>query len=397
MEQLISKISAEFEVRFEGEPLFIKSPGRVNLIGEHTDYNDGFVLPAAIDKTIILAIAPNETNLGRFYSVDMDEVYKTDISSDILKNGRQWINYILGAVDQLKKQGNEIGGFDCVFGGDIPIGAGLSSSAALENGILFGLTELFDIEISPLEMALTGQKVENEFVGVQCGIMDQFVNIHGKEGFALKLDCRSLEYELYPFRRCDIKIVLCDTGIRRELAGSEYNIRRQQCEEGVSTLREHYRDIKNLRDVDMSALKKHQDKLKPVVYKRCKYVLEENKRVHAACNDLVNDDFESFGRRMFESHKGLRDSYEVSCHELDVLVEIAEDSTGVLGSRMMGGGFGGCTINLVEEEYVSSFIKETKEKYRTSIGSPVEIYCANLGGGTSVLSEESSRREHSKL
>lgn len=397
MQQLINKISVEFKDRFEGEPLLIKSPGRVNLIGEHTDYNDGFVLPAAIDKTIILAISSNGTGVGRFYSVDMDEAYEADISSEILKNGNQWTNYILGAVDQLKKRGHNIGGFNCVFGGDIPIGAGLSSSAALENSILYGLTELYDIELSPLEMALTGQKVENEFVGVQCGIMDQFVNIHGKEGFALKLDCRSLEYELYPFRRSDINIVLCDTGIRRELAGSEYNIRRQQCEEGVRTLRAHNGDIKNLRDVDIPTLKEHRDELKDVVYKRCKYVLEENERVHAACNDLINDDFVSFGRRMFESHEGLRYSYEVSCHELDVLVEIAEESEGVLGSRMMGGGFGGCTINLVEEQFVSSFTKNTKEKYKSVIGNSVDIYCANLGGGTTMISEESSPRKHSHI
>lgn len=390
MQELISKISDEFEDQFQGEPLLIKSPGRVNLIGEHTDYNDGFVLPAAIDKTIILAISPNNTKYGRFYSVDKDDNFQTDISGDIRRNNRQWVNYILGAVDQLKKQGNNISGFDCVFGGNIPIGAGLSSSAALENGILFGLSELFDIEITPLELALTGQKVENEFVGVQCGIMDQFVNIHGKDGYALKLDCRSLEFELYPFRRSDIMIVLCDTGIRRELAGSEYNIRRKQCEEGVNSLRKHNPGIKNLRDIDLPTLHKYRDELKPVVFRRCKYVLEENKRVHAACEDLINDNFESFGRRMFESHYGLRDMYEVSCRELDVLVDIAEGSSGVLGGRMMGGGFGGCTINLVKEEQVSTFIDETKKLYTETIGEDVDIYRAHLGGGTAILSEESS-------
>lgn len=385
MRQLIDKINKEFESRFGGEPVIVKSPGRVNLIGEHTDYNDGFVLPSAIDKTIVFAIAPNGTDRGRFYSVDMNDSYETTFTHNLRKNSRQWINYLLGAVEQLMKRGHEIVGFDCVFGGDIPIGAGLSSSAALENGILFGLAEIFDIDMSPLELALTGQKVENEFVGVQCGIMDQFVNVHGKEGYALKLDCRTLEYKLYPFSREDIRIVLCDTGIRRELAGSEYNIRRSQCEEGVEVFRRFDSDILNLRDVDLTMLEKYIEKLDPVVYKRCRYVLEENERVHAACTDLTNDDYESFGMRMFESHYGLRDLYEVSCSELDILVEIAEKSPGVLGARMMGGGFGGCTINLVEEEHVSAFIEETRNSYKSSAGHDIDIYLANPGGGTEVV------------
>lgn len=387
MQQLIDNIFEEFTERFGEKPLIVKSPGRVNLIGEHTDYNDGFALPAAIDKAIILAVAPNGTGRGRFYSVDRDDFWETDISSDITSNSKQWTNYILGTVDQLKKRGDTIEGFDCVFGGNIPVGAGLSSSAALENGALFGLSKLFDIELSPLEMAILGQKVENEFVGVRCGIMDQFVNIHGKEGYVLKLDCRSLRYELYPFRRKDIRIVLCDTGIRRELSDSEYNTRRRQCEEGVRALQTYDPGIKNLRDVNLRMLEKHRNELDATVFKRCKYVLEENKRVHAACEDLMDDDMESFGRRMFESHYGLRDLYEVSCRELDVLVEIAESSPGVTGARMMGGGFGGCTINLVEDNHLPGFIEETNKKYRQHTGNTIDIYRTSLGGGTMLLSE----------
>lgn len=393
MQELIQEITDEFNNHFGDEYILVRSPGRVNLIGEHTDYNDGFVLPAAIDKMIVLAMAPNGTETGRFYSVDMAESFETDITADLQKNSIQWTNYILGAVEQLKKEGYEVRGFDCVFGGNIPIGAGLSSSAALEGGVIYGLSKMFDLQLSQLDMALMGQRVENDFVGVRCGIMDQFVNIHGKTGHALKLDCRSLEYELFPFRRSDIGIVLCDTGIRRELAGSEYNIRRQQCEEGVDKLRIHNPHIRNLRDVDLFTLNKYKDELNPVVYKRCRYVLEENKRVHNACEHLVNNDFNSFGQRMYESHYGLRDMYEVSCNELDALVEIAKDSPGVLGARMMGGGFGGCTINLVEENQIPAFISNTQKAYKEITGDDIEIYRTNFGGGTKLLSTESSQKE----
>lgn len=397
MRKLLKKVQNQFRSRFGTDYTLVKSPGRINLIGEHTDYNDGFVLPAAIDKVMIFALHPNGTEKYRFFACDKNESVEIDSNTVLKRNDKQWANYLIGAIDQLEKMGYEIGGFDCVFGGDIPIGAGLSSSAALEGGVLYGLDIMFDLGISKLDMALLGQKVENDFVGVQCGIMDQFVNIHGKEGYALKLDCRSLEFELYPFRRSDVSIILCDTGIRRELADSEYNIRRQQCEEGVRTMQVHNPDIENLRDVDFFTLNKHRDELDPVVYRRCKYVLEENERVEAACDDLVNDDFESFGRRMYRSHYGLRDMFEVSCHELDILVEIAENSNGVLGARMMGGGFGGCTINLVENNAVKTFIDETKNTYKEEIGDDIEIYQASLGDGSKHIPVTSSwKQAHSK-
>lgn len=397
MRKLVQQIENEFNSRFGNDYLLIKSPGRVNLIGEHTDYNDGFVLPAAIDKVMVLALAPNGLDTCRLYATDMEEYYESDLDVEFNKNGMPWTNYILGAIDQLGKNGREIGGFDCVFGGDIPIGAGLSSSAALEGGVIYGLSHLFGLELSKLDMALMGQRVENEFVGVQCGIMDQFVNIHGKEGYALKLDCRSLEFDLFPFRRSDISIILCDTGVRRELADSEYNIRRQQCEEGVRTFHAYNPDIESLRDVDLFMLNKYREELDPVVYRRCKYVLEENERVEAACEDLTDNDFEAFGRHMYRSHYGLRDLFEVSCKELDTLVEIAEDSEGVLGARMMGGGFGGCTLNLVEKGAADTFISKTKKTYKKEIGADIEIYRASLSGGTEHLPVASGRaQEHSK-
>ena len=288
MQRLIENILSEFNSRFVNTPILVKAPGRVNLIGEHTDYNEGFVLPAAIDKVIILALAENRTNKARLHSVDMQESCEVNLSNDIEKSDHHWANYILGVVDQLQKRGDEINGFDCVFGGDIPIGAGLSSSAALEGGVVLGLSKLFELSISKTEMAKIGQAAENDFVGMQCGIMDQFANIQGKKGHALKLDCRSLDFELIPFRRSDIKILLCDTNVHRELTSSEYNIRRQQCEQGVRIMKKNYPVIKSLRDLDLPTLKKHKVDFSPVVFQRCTFILEENARVEAACEALVN-------------------------------------------------------------------------------------------------------------
>ena len=374
-----------FIKNFGSRPIFIKSPGRVNLIGEHTDYNDGFVLPAAIDKKIFLAMAPNNENKIRLVAADMDQAeYETAVSKTYKHSALGWPNYILGVVDQLQKSGFTPGGFDCIFGGDIPIGAGLSSSAALECGVVSGLAELFDLEISRMEMAKLGQRAENQFVGVQCGIMDQFANLHGKAGSAIRLDCRSLEYTHYPFNRDDIAILLCDTNVRRELATSEYNVRRKQCEMGVEILRKFDPSIKSLRDVPQELLEKHKDALEPVVYNRCLYVLEENQRVLDACEFLLRSDIQSFGKKMYESHAGLRDLYQVSCHELDVLVEATESLDEVSGARMMGGGFGGCTINLVLENKIEKVITNIKTKYEKKVSTPVEFYIARISEGVTV-------------
>lgn len=387
MKQLIQQVENEFQSRFGQDYNLIKSPGRVNLIGEHTDYNDGFVLPAAIDKAIYLAINVNDTNMCRFYALDKDEAFETDISARIEKSDLGWPNYLLGVVDQLQKHGFEVDGFDCVFGGNVPIGAGMSSSAALEGGVLFGLAALSGWDILPVKMAQIAQKAENEFVGVQCGIMDQFASLNGKEGYALKLDCRSLDYEYYPFDRDDIQIVLCDTQVRRELASSEYNVRRQQCEQGVNVLQQWDADIKSLRDVKLLLLLRHEDDMDPTIFKRCKYVVEENRRVIQACDDLKKGDFHSFGQRMYQSHAGLQLDYEVSCEELDVLVDIARSIEGVFGARMMGGGFGGCTINLVREGYVRSFTNRIKEQYKQQLGKEINIYKTKVSAGTHLVSQ----------
>jgi len=388
MRNLIDEISAEFKKRFGSEFVLVEAPGRVNLIGEHTDYNDGFVLPAAIDKAIWLAIGLNKIGCIRLFSADMNEEYEVELSSDLKKSGLGWPDYVLGVVDQLRKHGMNSVGFDCVFGGNVPIGAGLSSSAALEGGVLYGLAELNDWGISPMKMAQIAQKAENEFVGVQCGIMDQFASLNGKEAHALKLDCRSLEFEKVPFRDPDFKIVLCDTGVRRELAGSEYNVRRSQCEKGVSIIQKAYPEVKKLRDVSLEMLEEHRDKLDPVVFKRCEFVIEENQRVLDACDDLLKDNINAFGEKMYGSHHGLQHKYEVSCNELDLLVEIAKEVDGVIGSRMMGGGFGGCTINLVRTDAVEPFKDIVHKRYREEKGKDTEIYETTISDGTRIIERE---------
>ena len=381
---MIQTIRSKFHQRFGGEPLMVRSPGRVNLIGEHTDYNEGYVLPASIDRAVIFAIAPRNNDQCRMYSADLNQVFETRLGS-LEKSEMRWPNYLLGVVDQLLKAGAALKGFDVVFGGDIPIAAGLSSSAAIEGGLAFALNEIFNLHIDKLTLVKLAQKAENEFVGVHCGIMDQFINLFGKEHRLLLLDCRSLEFEYVPFERNDLRIVLCDTQVKRELASSEYNVRRQQCETGVKLLQKHGGCIRSLRDVSLNMLERHRLEFDPIVYKRCEYVVRENARVLEACNDLKRGDFAEFGRKMFESHAGLRDDYQVSSSELDLLVEIASQAHGVLGARMMGAGFGGCTINVVEESHVQEFSRIVSDEYCKRLGGYVKLYITNIKPGTAAL------------
>lgn len=380
-------ISQRFSNQFGSAPsIMVRSPGRVNLIGEHTDYNEGFVLPAAVDKEILFGISPNKSSVCRLFSIDKEQFFKTDVSANRLESSDMgWPNYILGVVDQLKKAGYKVPGFDLAFGGTIPIGAGMSSSAALEGGTIYGLSKIFDWDISRLDMVKKSQKAENEFVGVNCGIMDQFANIFSEAGKVFQLDCRSLEYEYYPFVRDDLKIVLCDTTVRRELATSEYNVRRSQCEEGVSILQKYDEAINSLRDVTLDLLAKHQSEFDPVVYKRCEYVVEENIRVQRACEYLEKEDFGSFGKAMYQSHAGLKDKYEVSSPELDALVDIAKDIDGVLGARMMGAGFGGCTINLVEAKHSELFTSQIQEAYEKESGVKIPVYQSTIAPGVGLV------------
>ncbi len=358
---------------FKEEPLLIRSPGRVNLIGEHTDYNEGFVLPAAVDKAVYFALGRAAEPECYLQAEDLRSSFV--FHPDHIERAEQgWPNYLMGVVREIRMTGRPVPGFRCVFGGDIPIGAGMSSSAALEAGLAFGLNALFDLKLRPLEIVRLAQRAENEFVGVRCGIMDQFVNIFGRPRSVLKLDCRSLAYTYYPFHREDLRVVLCDTRVKRELASSEYNVRRAQCEQGVALLRRHQPGIKSLRDVSAELLEEHRRRMDPVVFRRCSYVVAENARVEQACRDLERGDLASFGRRLDASHDGLRDDYEVSCRELDILVEAARRGPGVLGARMMGAGFGGCTINLLQKHNLAEFLEEVPARYRAATKLKAEVY-----------------------
>ncbi len=383
MEKL-SRISDQFQKLFNEKPLLIRSPGRVNLIGEHTDYNEGFVLPTAIDKAIYFAISPRDDGQFIMYAYDLNDSHSFSINS-IIKSEKGWPNYLMGVVDQIRNMNYHISGFNCIFGGDVPIAAGLSSSAALETGMAFALNEIFQCQLDKLTLVKLSQKAENEFVGVNCGIMDQLANIFSKEKHVFKLDCRSLELEYFPFEREDIQLVLCDTQVQRELASSEYNIRRSQCEEGVHVVQKSSPGVKSLRDVTLDLLQDHKNSIDPIVYKRCKYVIEENERVLSACADLVKGDLESFGQRMYQSHDGLKNEYEVSCSELDALVDGASEIEGVLGSRMMGAGFGGCTINLVLRENLSNFKEKMNKVYRDRLRQRAKLYITRITEGTAII------------
>ncbi|RJP63181.1 MAG: galactokinase [Ignavibacteriales bacterium] len=381
---IVENIEYKFLKLFGKKPLIVRSPGRVNLIGEHTDYNEGFVLPAAIDKAIIFAVAPRPDNLCKIHSEDLNADYEFDVTN-FSKATHSWPNYLLGVVHQLKKNGYNFSGFECVFGGDIPIGAGLSSSAAIEAGLGFALSKMFDLNVPSIDIVKMAQLAEHEFAGVRCGIMDQFINIFGKKDKVLKLDCRSLDYEYFPFEMKDIKIVLFDTHVKHSLASGEYNIRRGQCEEGVKLIQKHDSSVKSLRDVPLQLLLEHKNEFEPTVFKRCHYVIKENERLLNGCEDLKKNDFDAFGKLMYQSHAGLRDEYEVSCKELDVLVDIVSGKSDVLGARMMGGGFGGCTINLVKQNSVENIVAEVKEEYKKKVQQEVKVYVTSIMGGTEVL------------
>ncbi len=383
----IERIKNVWEAKYgpNEDRIVVRSPGRVNLIGEHTDYNEGFVLPAAIDRAIVLVVSPRRDSRIRLYAMDIQEEFETALAAD-MKPQLRWCDYLLGVVREMVIAGHVLGGFDCVFGGDIPVGAGMSSSAAIEGGVAFALNRVFDLGIDPLTLVRLAQNAENNFVGVRCGIMDQFINIFGRRNRALKLDCRSLSSEEVPFERPDISVVLCDTMVRRALASSEYNLRRRQCELGVATIRRHHEGIRSLRDVTSDLLEEHRQELEPVVYRRCDYVLGENSRVLSSCDHLKANDFRAFGLEMYACHAGLRDLYEVSSPELDALVELAGSLDGVYGARMMGAGFGGCTINLVDEARCDAFAREIRLQYRARVGGDCEVHTARIHAGTALVS-----------
>lgn len=379
---MFKHINKIFQEQFKQTPINIIAPGRINLIGEHTDYNNGFVLPAAVDKAMYFAMIKSDDSICRFYAVDIDESLEVDISKPIEKSDKGWANYLLGVYSELQKDGLMPEAVNCVFSSDIPIGAGMSSSAALESGFVFGLNELFGLGLDKMTMAKIGQRVENNFIGLSSGIMDQFASLHGKKGHFIKLDCQSMQFDYFPYHRSDVSIVLCNSKVSHNLnAESEYNVRFNQCQEIVEFYQQFYPDIKTLRDLSYDEYKKHEKKLEPILQKRGNHVFEDNLRVYAVAEMLFIDNLEVAGGLLNKAHESLSKDYEVSCEELDFLVETASKLKGVLGSRMMGGGFGGCTINLVKTEYVNDFQTFMKVAYQKAYNIDLPIYEVKLTDG----------------
>lgn len=362
------KLKAIFKEKFDKEPQMYASAGRINLIGEHTDYNGGYVFPGAIDKVIMAAILPNGTDKVKVFSVDINEEAEFGLKEEDAPQ-QQWARYIFGVCREIIKRGGTVKGFDAVFSGNVPLGAGLSSSAALESCFAFALNDLFNGNtIDKFELARIGQSTEHNYCGVNCGIMDQFASVFGKKDHLMRLDCRSMEFEYFPFKIDGYKLVLLDSKVKHALVDSPYNKRRQSCERVAKML-----GVETLRDATMEALDAARGELTAEDYFRAKYVIEEKQRVLDVCDALQRGDCETVGQKMYETHHGLSKDYEVSCEELDFLNDIAK-KCGVTGSRIMGGGFGGCTINLVKDSLYDKFIATAKKEFNEKYGhEPVEI------------------------
>ena len=383
-EILIGRVKEIFKQNFDEPAFIVRSPARINLIGEHLDYNLGFVLPAAIDKAIYVAIRKREDREINLVAGDLEETFHATLDSMVYTE-RGWPNYLLGVTDQLLKMGHTLNGFDVVVMGDVPLGAGLSSSAAVECAMAFALNTLFDLGLDKKAMVQLSQKAENEFVGLQCGIMDMFASMFGKKEQVIQLDCRSLDYAYMPFDTGNIDIVLFDTRVKHSLASSEYNLRRQECEQGVAIIQQKYPEVKSLRDADMSMVNECLLSGNQILFNRCKYIVEEIKRLQDGCVDLQQHNQAAFGQKMFATHDGLSKLYAVSCAEADALVDMVRNNPSVLGARMMGGGFGGCTINLIQKEKTGALIDEVSEKYLAQFERVLKTYTVTIDDGTSLV------------
>jgi len=386
--------------------LVVKSPGRINLIGEHIDYNHGFVLPAAIDKFIEVAIGKRTDGAIHMVALDLGETIILPIHN-LQPHATAWVNYIIGVVDQVfnnlatidnnlssnennfaKIKDDFNGGFSICIQGNIPLGAGLSSSAAVECAVLFALNELYSLSLSKMQMALMSQTAEHKFAGVNCGLMDMFASLHGQKNKAILLDCDSLAFTYYPLALNDYSIVLFDTQIKHALASSEYNTRRLESERGLKLIQEKYAEVKTFRDISLEQVEAclgSNDVNGLKVYQRCKYVVEEIQRVQLAVEDLAKGDMQAFGKKMFETHMGLSSLYEVSCPELDFLVNEVAHNENVLGARMMGGGFGGCTINIIKKSAVEEITKELTASYAQKMHKELAVYITSIVDGTHLV------------
>ncbi|PWA05169.1 galactokinase [Flavobacterium psychrotolerans] len=381
---LIHKTIAFFEDAFGSSPeKIVLSPGRINIIGEHVDYNDGFVLPAAIDKIICFAFEKNNSDLAKIIAIDLDDEFEIDINDEMKQNDKVWTNYLRGVINQLKSIGFTFEGFNCVFSSNIPVGSGLSSSAALECGFLFGINELFNLNIKPLHIALMGQHAEH-WVGINCGIMDQFSSVFGLENKVIKIDCKTLEFEYHNANFSDYSLVLFDSNVKHSLMTSAYNERRQQCEEGITIIKNNFPGISSFRDCTEEQVLSLQYLMSEDVFKRSHFVVKEIKRVIQACDALDKGNIEFLGQLMFETHEGLSTEYEVSCPELDFLVNTVKEEQSVIGSRLMGGGFGGCTINLIKKGEEEAIKAKLSQMYLETFGIALKIYDVKIGNGTSL-------------
>lgn len=376
----LDELTAAFQELYGGKPRIYRAPGRVNLIGEHTDYNEGFVMPAAINFSTFVAITKRDDSVVKIHSAIFAEDAAIDLANTAAHGRAHWSDYPLGVAIKLKEAGHNICGANLFVHGEVPLGSGLSSSAAIEVSTGLALLDISGVKIDRLALAKICQKAENEFVGARTGLMDQFIACFGKADHAVMLDNRSLESRALPVPD-DVKLVVCNTMVKHELASSEYNARREQCEEGVRILSQHLPKVKSLRDVTANDVERFRAELGEVIFKRCRHVTTENDRVLRAADALRDRDLKSFGKLMYESHNSLRDDYEVSCQELDVMVDLAKPIKGVFGARMTGGGFGGCTINLVSVEAVAEFTESIQSGYGRATGKQPGVYICSAADG----------------
>jgi len=381
---LIQSTTDFFKKTFGNSPQkIVVSPGRINIIGEHIDYNDGYVLPAAIDKAICFAFEKTNSASSTIVAIDLDESFEINVESPIILSETIWTNYFRGVLQQLQNKGLAIGNFNCVFSSTIPIGSGLSSSAALECGFLYGLNEVFQLDIKPVDIALMGQSAEH-WVGINCGIMDQFSSVMGKENQVIKIDCRTLEYEYHNANFSDYSLVLFDSNVKHSLFSSAYNQRRQECEQGLAIISSHFPEVTSFRDSSEAQILSIKDKMTENVFKRSHYAIKEIKRVTLACEALDQGDILTLGQLLFETHDGLSNEYEVSCAELDMIVATLKNEPAVIGSRMMGGGFGGCTINLIKKGEEEAIKTKLTQMYQANFGIELKTYEVKISNGTSL-------------
>ena len=378
-----TRIAEVFQKQFGGEGAFFASSGRINLIGEHTDYNGGYVFPGAIDKCLMAEIRLNGTDKVRAFSIDCDDYCEFGLE-EADKPAALWARYIFGVCRETLKRGGKVEGFDTVLAGDVPLGAGLSSSAALESTYAFAINELFGNKIESFELARIGQSTEHNYCGVNCGIMDQFASVHGKKNNLMLLNCKTLEYKYYPFNPVGYKLVLLDSCVKHELASSAYNKRRTSCENAVAAIRKRHPEVEFLSDAHRLWLEEVKGEIPAEDFLRAEYVIGELQRVLDVCDALERGDYETVGEMMYQTHFGMSKLYEVSCEELDFLNRLAR-LHGVTGSRVMGGGFGGCTINLVKEELYDAFIADAKKQFAAQFGHEPKVYDVVISDGARRL------------